>query len=285
MSEEKNGTCTCGQCFEGWLSPKMRECLECKSHLAVPCFSRHRTHYPRVPRAPCPFPDSAEVRYQLAKSLLDTQEVVVGEEITGVLPIDPARIDLSVRYLPDALRARLRPEAGGRVSIEGDTMYRGYVGVFKAIRDLVAEGSEDRDGGGDGSSSGDSDHKLKLEDVRVGFPSVSAVAAKLQAIRALKDGRSRYVAMFLQHGGRAEHALDCVVDRAREELTPLGRQYDSEKRYIDAMFAGEHKECANDLDFALVRAKLGLPVETLGVHPDDEDEEEDLRDPPSDDEE
>ena len=81
-------------------------------------------------------------------------------------------------------------------------------------------------------------------------------------------------------GGDATYALDCIVDRAREELTPLGRQYDSEKRYIDAMFAGEHKECANDLDFALVRAKLGLPEETLGAG-FDEDEE----DPLSDDEE
>ena len=187
--------------------------------------------YPSPP--PPPRPDSAEVRYGLAKSLLDTQDGV-GEDITGVLPIDYARIDISVRYLPDALRDRLRPESGGRVSVVGDEMYRGYVGVFKAIRDLVAEGTED--GGGDGP--GDSDHKLEDVEVRVGFPSVSAVAAKLQAIRALKDGRSRYVAMFLQHGGRAEHALDCVVDRAREELTPLGRQYESEKRYIDAMFAG-----------------------------------------------
>ena len=73
-------------------------------------------------------------------------------------------------------------------------------------------------------------------------------------------------------------------DRAREELSPLGRLYDAEKQYIDAVLESEerHKECANDLDFALVRRKLGLPADTLGVVPDGE---EDSRDPVSDDEE
>ncbi|KAM5531286.1 hypothetical protein V8D89_015041 [Ganoderma adspersum] len=175
---EKNGTCTCGQCFEGWLSPKMRECLECES-ASQSLVSRATVPVPIIPasRVPCPFPDSAEVRYQLAKSLLDTQDGV-GEEITSVLPIDYTRIDTSVRYLPDAIRDRLRPESNGRPSPIGDTVYRGYVRTFKAIRDLVGEGSED--------SGGDKEGERKGVRVDAGFPSVSAVAAKLQAIRARK---------------------------------------------------------------------------------------------------
>ncbi|KAI1787722.1 hypothetical protein LXA43DRAFT_1076080 [Ganoderma leucocontextum] len=235
MSKDK-GTCTCDQCFEGWLSPKMKECLEY----------------------------SAELRYELAQSLLDAHDGV-GEEITSVLPIDYASIDNSVQYLPSAVRDKIGP-SGGAPSASGDAVYRGYVAVFKVIRDLVSEEDADADAGD-----------------RKDFPSVSVVAAKVAELRAPEDsdGAPEHVAAYLDNGGKAEYALDCVVDRAREELTPLGREYDSEKRYIDEMFAGEHKACANDQDFALVRAKLGLPADTLGVFP----QEEEWRDPLSDDEE
>ncbi|PIL33310.1 hypothetical protein GSI_04761 [Ganoderma sinense ZZ0214-1] len=250
MSEKKDtSTCTCGQCFEGWLSPKMRECLEY----------------------------SAELRYELAKSLLETQEGV-GEGITGVLPIDYTHIDgTSVRYLPAAVRTKLSPSNAGASHDPktADEIYRGYVAVFKVVRDL-SRSEDSGDGDGDGERAGKDEESESLADR--GFPTISAVAAELQTLRASGDP----VDAFLAHGGGAEHALDCVVHRAREELTPLGRQYDSEKRYIDEMFAGEHAECANDLDFALVRARLGLPEETLGV---DLEVEEDEEDPLSDDEE
>ncbi|RPD55376.1 hypothetical protein L226DRAFT_468856 [Lentinus tigrinus ALCF2SS1-7] len=227
--------CICGKCFEGWLSPRMRERLEY----------------------------STELRYELSKSLLETQDGVP-DDITSVLPIDYAHIDVSVHYLPAEVRAKIGPSAPSEDCPAGDTVYRGYIAVFKAIKDLIA--------------GEDPEHH--------GFPSVSTVSDHLSKLRdrdASEDLSSKYIAAYLDNGGKAEYALDCIVDRAREELSPLGRQYNAENQYIDAVLESEqsHAACANDLDFALVREKLGLPAETRGVVPDDE---ADSRDPPSDDE-
>ena len=214
----------------------------------------HHTHRPRH------LSDSTELRYGLSKSLLRTQDGVP-DDITSVLPIDYAHIDASVHYLPAEVRAKIGPSALSEDSPEGDTVYRGYVAVFKAVKDLI-----------DGEDAGSH------------FPSVSTLSARLSELReSSEDESSQYIAAYLDNGGKAEYALDCIVDRAREELSPLGRKYNAEQQYIDEVLESEqsHAPCANDLDFALVRAKLGLPVETLGVVPDDE---ADSRDPPSDDE-
>lgn len=209
---------------------------------------------------PCGWLDSAELRYELSKSLLDTQDGVP-EDITSVLPIDYAHIDTAVHYLPAAVRAKIGPSAPSEDAPAGDTVYRGYVAVFEAIKDTV--------------QTEDAGHK--------DFPSVATLSNQLSKLRDASDASSKLVAAYLDNGGKAEYALDCIVDRAREELSPLGRLYDAEKQYIDAVLDGEEKHavCQNDLNFALVREKLGLPSETLGVIPEDE---EDSRDPPSDDE-
>ena len=250
---------------------------------------RHTHPYICPSPPPPPHPDSAEVRYGLAKSLLETQDGV-GEDITSVLPIDYARIDNSVLYLPAAVRDKIGPSAPGPTesasestpsaseSAAGDAVYRGYVAVFRVIKDLVRPSPSP-------SSSSEDSSEDAVGAERKDFPTVSVVTARLAELRASTPASASDrgdIAAFLDNGGKAEHALDCVVDRAREELTPLGREYDAEKRYIDAMFASEYAECANDRDFALVRAKLGLPVETLGVFPE---EDEDVADPLSDDEE
>ncbi|TFK80511.1 hypothetical protein K466DRAFT_532867 [Polyporus arcularius HHB13444] len=231
---QTEATCTCGKCFEGWLSSRMRERLEY----------------------------STELRYELSKSLLRTQDGVP-DDITSVLPIDYAHIDTSVHYLPAAVRTKIGPSAPSEDSPAGDTVYRGYVAVFKVIKDLIDGEDADRDG----------------------FPSVSTISDRLSKLRdASGDSSARLIAAYMDNGGLAEYALDCIVDRAREELSPLGRHYDAENQYIDAVLESEwenHAACANDLDFPLVRVKLGLSAETLGVVPDDE---ADSRDPPSDDE-
>ena len=141
-------------------------------------------------------------------------------------------------------------------------MYRGYVAVFKAIHDLV----------------NDDDTEDK------GFPTVSTVSDQLTKLRKGSDESSEHLGVYLDNDGDVEFALDCIVDCALQELSPLGRMYDAEKQYIDAVLEGEegYVECPNDLDFALVRSKLGLPAATLGVAPEGE---ADSRDPVSDDEE
>lgn len=250
--------CTCGECFEGWLSPRMRERLECE--------------WPLVPQ-PAPtrltsgliFTDSAELRYGLAKALLDTQDGVP-DDITSTLPIDYAQIDVAFYYLPAELRAKIStslPETQSDAdasSSAGDAIYRGYTAAFQVALELAT------------SSSGEEGKPRR-------FPTVSNLSKRLSELRAASadaaslselDATAReHLTAFLDAGGSAEYALDCIVDRAREELSPLGRLYDAEKEYIDAVLDGSDGEprgaCANDLDFARVRAKLGLPEETKGV--------------------
>ena len=160
------------------------------------------------------------------------------------------------------MRDKIGPSATSKDAPSGDAVYRGYIAVFKVIKDLIIEERKD-------------------------FPTVSTVSAKLSEARSEgAEVASKHIAAYLDNGGKADYALDCIVDRAREELSPLGREYDAEREYIDAVLEGtdgrRRPECANDLDFALVRARLGLPADTLGVVPEDE---EDSRDPESDDEE
>ncbi|OSC96847.1 hypothetical protein PYCCODRAFT_1440742 [Trametes coccinea BRFM310] len=249
-------TCTCGKCFEGWLSPRMRERLEY----------------------------STDLRYGLAKSLLDTQDGLPAD-VSRSLPIDYAEIDIAYYYLPQELREKITSSSSTDAAL-GDAIYRGYIAVFKVIKDMVAESYEDSN------------------DTPSSFPTVWDVDKRLAELRseaAAKDAATsadahppatlsaktrEHLAAYLDNGGTAEYALDCIVDRAREELSPLGKLYDADQRYIDAVLDGEdgeeRPECPNDLDFALVRVRLGLPLETRGVEvPEDE---VDVREPVSDEE-
>ncbi|KAH9923754.1 uncharacterized protein BXZ73DRAFT_50835 [Epithele typhae] len=204
-------TCTCKTCYEGWLSPRMRERLEC----------------------------STEFRYELSLSLLRTQDDVQSDLPSG-LDIDNVTVHRDAAYLPPPVRAKLAAPGG-------DAIYRGYVAVFKTIFDLI----RDEDG----------KHAA-------GFPTVADVDADIAAPArpASAPIDPVHLAAYREAGGSALPALDCIVDRALEELSPLGREYSVESEYIDQVLGGADvgAECANDLNFALVREKLGLPRETAG---------------------
>ncbi|KAI0737392.1 hypothetical protein C8Q80DRAFT_1212718 [Daedaleopsis nitida] len=246
MSETKT-SCTCEQCYEGWLSPRMRQRLQ----------------------------DSSHIQYWLSQDLLNTHDGVP-KDVTSVLPIDYAHIGSAVHYLPAEVRAKIGPSALSKASPAGDEVYRGYVAVLKAITEFVSPESE----------GADTHNK--------GFPTVSVLSAHLSALRDAdapdpdadpdSPSNAELIAVFLDNGGKAEHALDCIVDRAREELSPLGHRYTKEDEYIDRVLYCEENlpECKNDDEFDLVRIRLGLPRETLGVVPEGE---VDSRDPVSDDEE
>ncbi|KAI0761514.1 hypothetical protein BD413DRAFT_485883 [Trametes elegans] len=255
------GTCTCGQCYQGWLSPRMRERLEY----------------------------STELRYGLAKSLLDTQDGVPAD-ITSTLPIDYAEIDTAFYYLPPEIRAKITSSSSTDAGApSGDAIYRGYIAVFKVIKDLATAIQDDDKPRGFPTIS---DIDTRLAELRPPATTSGAEASdhmRAPARGALGAAARAHLAAFLSAGGSGEPALDCIVDRAREELSPLGRLYDAEKQYIDAVLDGgadgePRVACANDLDFALVRVKLGLPLETRGVDVPQDGYGEDGRDPLSDEE-
>ncbi|KAI0328043.1 hypothetical protein GY45DRAFT_1362934 [Cubamyces sp. BRFM 1775] len=231
-----HSTCSCGQCFQGWLSPRMRERLEY----------------------------SVELRYGLAKSLLDTQDGLP-TDVSRALPIDYAEIDIAFYYLPHELRTKITSSPNTDMS-RGDAIYRGYIAVFEFIRDLVV--SYDENGKPQGFPTV-SDVDKRLSELHEA-PKLKPEGAADGQGETLLDAKAReHLATYLNNGGTAEFALDCILDRAREELSPLGKLYDAEKQYIDAVLDGTdgeaHAVCPNDLDFALVRVKLGLPIETRGV--------------------
>ncbi|KAJ8488441.1 hypothetical protein ONZ51_g3587 [Trametes cubensis] len=207
---------------------------------------------------------STELRYGLAKSLLDTQDGLP-TDVSRALPIDYAEIDIAFYYLPRELRAKITSSPDTGIS-QGDAIYRGYIAVFKVIKDLVA--SYDEDGKPQGFPTV-SDVDKRLSELREVQKPGSEESADERGETCLNTKAREHLATYLDNGGNAEFALDCIVDRAREELSPLGKLYDAEKRYIDAVLDGTdgeaHAVCPNDLDFALVRVKLGLPIETRGV--------------------
>ncbi|KAI0648587.1 hypothetical protein C8Q79DRAFT_906597 [Trametes meyenii] len=252
-------SCTCGRCFEGWLSPRMRERLEY----------------------------STELRYGLAKSLLDTQDGV-SAEVTRNLPIDYAHIDVAFFYLPDDLRAKISPSSTtsgeDEHRISGDAIYRGYVAVFEVIKDLAtaSESSEDDSAPRGFPTLADVTKRLSEHQQSIEPTATSGADADAPPPRPTAAALAAYLAA----GGTAAPALDCIVDRAREELSPLGRLYDAEKQYIDAVLDAPGAPCANDLDFARVRAGLGVPeLETRASPVGLWEGEEDGRDLVSDDEE
>ncbi|KAI8974160.1 hypothetical protein BD414DRAFT_580862 [Trametes punicea] len=256
---DPTSTCTCGRCFEGWLSPRMRERLEY----------------------------STELRYGLAKSLLDTQDGLPAD-VSRHLPINYAEIDSAFYYLPSDLRAKISSTDASL----SDAIYRGYIAVFKVIKDLVASSAADEKPGGFPTVWGVDKHLQELrpsKDTHKVEPASkdTASSGKHPPATVLSTKAREHLAAYLDNGGSAEYALDCIVDRAREELSPLGRLYDAENRYIDEVLEGadgeERPECPNDLDFAQVRVRLGLPLETRGV--DVPEDEVDVKDPSSDEDE
>ncbi|CDO68105.1 hypothetical protein BN946_scf185044.g13 [Trametes cinnabarina] len=224
---------------------------------------------------------STDLRYGLAKSLLDTQDGLPAD-VSRNLPIDYAEIDTAFYYLPQELRDKISSSSSTDPAL-GDAIYRGYIAVFKVIKDMVAESYGEDDKARGFPTVWDIDKRLS--ELRSAEPA-AATPSSSHKPTPLSTKTREHLAAYLDNGGTAEYALDCIVDRAREELSPLGKLYDAEKQYIDEVLEGEdgeeRPECPNDLDFAQVRVRLGLPLETRGFEvPEDE---VDVRDPSSDDE-
>ncbi|KAI0687092.1 hypothetical protein BC835DRAFT_1377736 [Cytidiella melzeri] len=106
------------------------------------------------------------------------------------------------------------------------------------------------------------------------IPTADAIAAQLGSSNA-------FAQPFFDAGGEITFALEALVDRAYEK-SPEGPEYDRkpELREEESEFEIETQElprCSHDLDFTLVRTKLGLPPQGKGPHwfflTDDEDSE------------
>lgn len=174
--------------------------------------------------------------------------------------------DTSLHYVPTALHDKMTPH-----------FYHGYICVIQSIlRILLTDPTS---------------NSLPL-------PTLDAVTSYLANVdeEAKNGGNSNYKAAIqselihahLDQGGKIEYALDAITHLAYEK-SPIGSLYSRnndtqeenaalEKEADDA----ELPTCENDLNFELVRTKLGLPVSWEGPHwffltdlsdSDEEDEE------------
>jgi len=225
-------TCTCKQCVDGWLSPRMKERLEGEGDF---------------------------LRYVSISLLSDLGSELPEDEVLPdwVISEDPA-----LHFIPMELHTKMSP-----------AFYRGYLTVVDVMVQILQR------------------------DVAAGaacIPTPDAIDGRLRELcKAARESSGKAsvlttddvedVEAFLHAGGKAEFALEALTDRAREK-SPKGIEYMRRPalRVEEEEFTGEVgelPECANDLDFELVRKGLGLPPHFIGPHwfflTDSESEEDD----------
>ncbi|CCM00041.1 uncharacterized protein FIBRA_02067 [Fibroporia radiculosa] len=193
--------CTCGQCADGWLSPRMRCRLY---HSAVFYFDT----------------------MGMETSMLSRGRHLSSIERSSLLGVD---------HLPPLTRMNITKR-----------FYEQYCRVVEAVAAMFRKDA--------------------------GSPDVTAVRQALTTMRGIDE--------FFLYGGRIEHALDLVTASARDQ-SPVGDStWDDmvEEDDDESVWDGYKSmpKCANDLEFALVRERLGLdPDQPWGPYFEYEDEDED----------
>ncbi|KAI0090613.1 hypothetical protein BDY19DRAFT_992048 [Irpex rosettiformis] len=210
--ESGNEGCTCGNCIDGWFSPRMKERLE------------------------------GEVDF-----LRFVSNTILEEDLTDLGPNELIPDwcifgDTSLHYIPTEFQQKMTL-----------SFYKAYMRVIEAI------------------------HLILLQDTADAscIPTHSAIESQLGLANAETQP-------FFDAGGEIMFALEALVDRAYEK-SPEGPEYGrkAELREEEEEFENETMElprCRNDLDFKLVRTRLGLPPQGKGpcwfFLTDDEDSEE-----------
>lgn len=150
--------------------------------------------------------------------------------------------DSSLHYVPMELQEKMTI-----------AFYRGYISVVGAILEVLVQEAND-------SSC---------------VPTTSAINARLEPYPA-------YVHSFFDAGGQITYAVEALVNRAYEK-SPEGSEYRRKPalQEEEAEFEKDTQElprCVHDLDFTLLRTRLGLELEGHGPHwfflTDDEDSDE-----------
>ncbi|KIP01972.1 hypothetical protein PHLGIDRAFT_32363 [Phlebiopsis gigantea 11061_1 CR5-6] len=193
------------------------------------------------------------LRY-VSNSLLEDLSGLPADE---VLPDWIIAADTALHYIPMELHTKMSP-----------AFYRGYVMVIEAIYYILLQ---------------------EPLDVAC-IPTPAAITARIQEAKeepkesptALGAEDIEDINKFFAAGGRVEFALEALTDRAMEK-SPEGSEYrrKTELREEEEEFEKEVDDipmCMNDLNFAFVRTRLGLPAHSIGPHwfflTDSEEEDE-----------
>lgn len=216
---------------------------------------------------PTPTGEADYLRY-ISDALLEDLASHPNDE---VIPEWIITADDSLHYIPMELHTKMSPP-----------FYRGYVVVIEAMYQILV---------------------LDPLDATC-IPTPAAITARIQeACRKAQEEPSSELPMtlslqevegintFFAAGGKVEFALEALTDRAMEK-SPEGSEYRRKKdlQEDEEEFEREVRDlpmCMNDLNFALVRTKLGLEAQGIGPYwffltdsesDDDDDVEEDSED-------
>jgi len=225
---------------------------------------------------------------ELSDGIEDDPDILQG----GILSEVIIGADVTLHYIPMELHEKMTA-----------TFYQGYIFVILTVLRLFLRGGDHDD---DNAEDDDPSHQNEEEEEEEGkgvqpqseYPTVDSVTSHLAEIQAAaahdpsaSDDTKTEAAMiseYLDAGGKAEYALEAIVDNAWEK-SPEGTEY---TRFPHIREQEEENEkdrewmpkCANDLNFKLVRTKLGLAPERRGPYwffltdledGDEDDEDED----------
>ena len=210
------------------------------------------------------------------------------EDLARDFPADEAMpewciaADPALQYIPKDIYQKMTPQ-----------FYRGFALALENIMQILVlkapKAVQDAEEAG-GKTSGHPATSFNI-------PTVAAVSERLQLLQdqasALDEklgsdkpsafcDDSKAIRFFLDAGGKVEHALEALIDQTQEK-SPIGSLYkrkafvrDEEDDFQDDV--RELPECAHDLEFDLVREKVGLK-EKEGPYwyflSDDEDADDD----------
>ncbi|KAL4252405.1 hypothetical protein ABKN59_004858 [Abortiporus biennis] len=258
-----SGNCTCKTCIDGWLSPRMKERLEGEAEF---------------------------LHFTASELALDLDDDALIPE-SGTLSEIAVASDASLHYIPMELHPKMTP-----------AFYHGYIIVLQSILQVLLYEPESDD----------------IEDLRKTIPTVGLVEEKLKRIQeaaaesekekgegkakegetneeeetstildptsdiSITSAEASLLSEYFSSGGQITFALDAITDLASEK-SPEGSLYrrnqylqEEEEEFVKEVI--DLPKCANDLDFELVREKLGLRRGKLGPYwfflTDSEDEEE-----------
>lgn len=183
-------------------------------------------------------------------SLERLQTIEKDHDPLAVLPVGYIQDNVALHYIPTTLQNKLTP-----------FFYRGFMLILEEMMHMSL--SEPTNG-------------LQV------IPTLPALTKSMRQLTRLEPTSPPQfppftapwdappVSHYLQAGGQVSFALEAVVDRAFR-TSPVGPEYrDSTKMQEDEELLAQGMEylpeCVHDLDFALVRRKLGLPADSPGPY-------------------
>lgn len=183
---------------------------------------------------------------ELAKDSITDPDVAEN----GFLPDSFVHADDALHYIPMDLHENMTP-----------FFYHGYVSVIQSILKIFLR---DPTGPPELSPIPSIDVILKH------FAEIDEEAKKGEDGAPMAVIQSDYLHAYLDEGGKVQYALEAIIELARE-TSPRGRRYiDNEEvqeqnaEFEKAADSENLPKCQNDLNFEIVRTKLGLPAQSAG---------------------